>query len=207
MNSINRTAVAPTLLGTWFRSVFFASVVFVACGGKSSQDANSTTPGMAGTSALDSGASHSNGGATNMGGTSSVKWNVATWATDGGTFPSGGVSAGGAFSSGGTGLAGTEIADVSTSDGGQSCSCDNIALENALTFAATSGACSCFIASDSFYADTLGQPWGTFSIDSEGRVSVATGPGQEMVDTLGTQGWCCPFEAGRTYTYWCECPL
>jgi len=206
MKSINRTAVAPTLLGTWFRSVFFASVVLVACGGKSSQVANSTTPGMAGTSALDSGASSSNGGAT-TGGTSVVKWDVAPWAIDGGTFPSGGAGAGGAVSSGGTGLAGTEIADASTSDGGQSCSCDNIALVNALTFAAAYDACWCFITSDSSYIDILGQPWGTYSIDSEGRVSAATGAGLEIVDTLGTQGWCCPFEAGRTYLYWFSCPI
>jgi hypothetical protein len=145
-------------------------------------------------------------GEATAGGTSSAKWDMTTWAINGGAFPSGGGSVGGPDSTGGTGIAGTEVADASDTDGGHICSCDNVALRDALTYVATPdpSSCWCELSSDS---SEINAPWGTFSIDSEGLVSAATGPVSGSVNTLASLGWCCPAEAGRTYSFWCGCHL
>ena len=213
MNTINRTSVQSALPGLRYWSILLGSIIVVACGAKSSEDANSTPPAMAGTGTLGSTASDSSGGTSagstsstggaTTGGTSLTGWIVATRAGTSSTFPSGGVSGGvsavGTFSTGGTGLADTQIPDASNGDSGQACSCDMGAVDRAIEVAFGAMPATCVVTSE----PTSSFVWGTILFDSEGRPTNVAGA-QVVVSTLDTEGWCCPALAGVTLQFWCN---
>jgi len=174
MNSINRKAVRPALLrARCWRVLLAFYIVSIGCGGKDQQDASSTLPGPEGIGGLGGGSTVSSGGA-GLGG-----MQESTSST-----------------------AGDAMLQAGSAGSGQInlCPLGSLAVAMAIDRMVDG---QCFVSSNPSYSETWGPPWGTITLDSEGRLLNNLGPAFAAMSALSAQGWTCLQYAGVTLTYWC----
>jgi hypothetical protein len=96
------------------------------------------------------------------------------------------------------------MGDAGQDDAGQANSCDLTLMSDAVRLASMGNNLGyCYLSKDPTAASP-DQPWGAIIIDADGRVVVATGPAQSIVNKLTDERWQC--YAGTTFIYWCSIP-